>query len=118
MGSTWLLAALFLTTNAELCATTLVILLYFLLQNSGNPLQGTVFVGRAELLVALAVPLRVVVAFDEMPPISVSDTDLELTVICEFCELVDVLVAVSTVPLAAVKVVVMVCTVLCPVGER
>lgn len=93
-------------------------LLYFLLQNSGNPLQGRVFVGRAELLVELAVSLRVLeaVAFDEMPPISVSETDLVVAVICEFCVFVDVLVTVSTVPLV-VSVVVSVCTVLWPVGE-
>lgn len=94
-------------------------LLYFLLQNSGNPLQGRVFVGAAELLVELAVPLRVdeAVAFDVMPPISVSDTDLVEAVICEFCVLVDVLVTVSTVPLME-RVSVRVVTVLCPVGER
>lgn len=113
MGSAWLLAALFFTTNAELWATTLVMLLYFLLQNSGNPLQGRVFVGRAELLVELAVPFRVLeaVAFDDMPPISVSDTDLVEAVICEFWVFVDVLVTVSTVPLV-VRVLVRVCTVL------
>lgn len=72
-----------------------------------------VFVGRAELLVELAVPLLVVaVALDEMPPISVSDTDLVEAVICEFWVLDDVLVTVSTEPFDAVKVVVSVCTVL------
>jgi len=35
MLKTWLLAALSLMENAELCAQTSVMLLYFLLQNSG-----------------------------------------------------------------------------------
>lgn len=43
--------------NAELWAQTFVILLYCLLQNSGNPLHGTVFLGPAELVVEVAFPL-------------------------------------------------------------
>ena len=73
-------------------------LLYFRVQNSGQPLQGTVFVGAAEELVELAVPLVAVdVAFEAMPPICVRLTERVETVICEFVELDELLLVPVTV---------------------
>ena len=46
--SAWLLAAFPGRTKGLLCAATMVMLLNFLLQNCGWPLQACVFVGRAE----------------------------------------------------------------------
>ena len=51
-------------------------LLYDLVQNSGNPLQGTVFVAVAELVVVVAVPLL-------EPPIWVNEADVDVLVDCE-----------------------------------
>jgi hypothetical protein len=64
-----------------------------MLQNSGNPLHGRVLVGAAAELVAEPEDLEVVVAFDPPPPtIWVRETDFEETVICEFEEVLDVMV--------------------------
>ena len=115
IGRSWLLAALFLTTKNALWAATCVILLYFRVQNSGYPLQGTVFVGAAAVDVELAVLFEVL--FCVAPTNCVKDTDLLETVTCEFEEADDVVVSVVSEPLIDV-VSVKVCTVLCPVGER
>ena len=76
-----------------------VMLLYFLLQNSGKPLQGIVFVAAAELVVDVAVWF--VVEFIVLPPMTVTDADVVATVICEF-EGIEVVVIVSNVPFAEV----------------
>lgn len=71
MGSSWFDAALLGTTNALLWEATMVMLLYCRVQNSGNPLQGTVLVGAAAELVELAVlfvAVLLLVAVAAMPP--------------------------------------------------
>lgn len=65
-------------------------LLYDLLQNSGKPLHGTVFVAVAELVVEVPVPFCV------DPPISVNDAEVPVRVDCEL-EAIETSVAVSTV---------------------
>lgn len=55
----WFEPALLGTTKAELCAQTCVILLYFLLQNSGYWLHGTVFCAGLALEVDVDVPFVV-----------------------------------------------------------
>lgn len=85
-----------------MCATTIVILLYLRLQNSGCPLHGRVFVGAAAELVDELDVLEVMVEFEFPPPtICVRETDLVEAVICEFEEVVivsfDVRVDVSAV---------------------
>lgn len=100
MGRSWLLAALLLTTKKALWAATWVMLLYLRVQNSGYPLQGTVFVGAAALEVELAVLFKVL--FCVAPTICVKDTDLLDTVTCEFEEAEEVVVSVVSEPLSDV----------------
>lgn len=63
------------TTNAELWDVIMEMLEYLRVQNSGQPLQGTVFVGRAAELVELAVLFEVPFVGDALPPICVSSIE-------------------------------------------
>ena len=74
----WLLPALFLTAKAASWAATSVMLLYFLLQNSGWLLQAAVFMTGGALLVPVAVMVRF-----EFPLICVNSFVFVVRVICE-----------------------------------
>jgi hypothetical protein len=79
----------------------LEILLYFLLQNSGQPLQGTVFVAAGPVLVELAIDVPLVLV---APPINVSSCEVLVRLDCE-----------SVAEAVSVPFVVVDSTVLCPV---